>query len=188
LGGDTGEALDIFVEIKPAIEAPLIAGEITLGVLRVARATRASDRTFDVAETRVRPLEAPVLRSPAAGHDCFVLEPGISEPAETAEAVAHDVRAGCNIGFRVDLDRLPGEPRNAPQLGVDRLVLTSGDGRRRVMFASLQHRAQHPDQSDLRRRLCIRAHGESGERSGRSQARSSWRAPADGRMGRSDQR
>ena len=34
LRGDAGEALDIFVEVETAIEAPIIAGEITLGVLR----------------------------------------------------------------------------------------------------------------------------------------------------------
>jgi hypothetical protein len=86
LGSDAGEALDIFIEVKTAIEAPLIAGEITLGVLRVERATSAGDRALDVAETRVRPLEALALRSPAAGHDRLVLEPCISEAAETAEA------------------------------------------------------------------------------------------------------
>ena len=52
LGGDAGEALDIFVEGKTAIEAPLKAGGITLGVLRVERATSAGDRALDVAETR----------------------------------------------------------------------------------------------------------------------------------------
>ena len=30
-------------------------------------------------------------------------------------------------------------------------------------LAGLQHRAQHPDQSDLCRRLCVRAHDEPGE-------------------------
>jgi hypothetical protein len=33
--GDAGETLDVFVEIETAIEAPLEAREITLGVLRV---------------------------------------------------------------------------------------------------------------------------------------------------------
>jgi hypothetical protein len=35
-------------------------------------------------------------------------------------------------------------------------------------------------QSDLCRRLCIRTHDEPDQRGGRSQARSSWRTPADG--------
>src|SRR5262245_48757382 len=48
--------------VKTAIEAPLIAGEITLGVLRVERATSADNRALDFAETRVCPLEA--LRRP----------------------------------------------------------------------------------------------------------------------------
>src|SRR5262245_49964748 len=67
------------VEVKTAIEAPLMA-------VRVERATSAGDRALDVAETRVRPFEALILRSPAAGHDRLVLEPGISEATETAEA------------------------------------------------------------------------------------------------------
>src|SRR5215470_13746236 len=37
-------------------------------------------------------------------------------------------RAPGDVGLRLGLDGLLGEPRNAPQLGVDRLVLTSGDG------------------------------------------------------------
>src|SRR5262249_36400339 len=76
--GDAGEALDIFVEVKAAIEAPLIAGEITLGVLRVERATTEGDRALDVSDSRVRPLEPVVVRSPAARHDRLVLEPTTS--------------------------------------------------------------------------------------------------------------
>ena len=66
------------------------------GGVRVERATSAGDRALDVAET---PLEALALRSLAAGHDRLVLEPSISEPAEAAEAVAHDARVGCNAAL-----------------------------------------------------------------------------------------
>ena len=63
-----------------------------------------------------------------------------------------------------------------------------GRGTRRcVAPASLQHRAQHPDQSDLCRCLCIRTHNEPDQRGGWPQAHSPRRAPADGGMGRPDQ-
>ena len=125
---DASETLDVFVEIETAIEAPLIAREITLGVLWVERATGAGDRALDVAETRVGPLEACVLGAPAAGQNSLMLEPGLGEAAEATEAVAQDARAGSDIGLCIGLDRLLREARDAPQVGVDRLVLTRGDG------------------------------------------------------------
>jgi DNA invertase Pin-like site-specific DNA recombinase len=62
-----------------------------------------------------------------------------------------------------------------------------GDARGRLEIAGLQHRAQRFDQSDLRRRLRLRAHDEQGQRRAGTQAREAWRASADGPMGRSDQ-
>jgi hypothetical protein len=52
-----GKALDVFIEIEAAIEAPLVGGEIAISVLRVARAARAGDRALDVGKTRVGPFE-----------------------------------------------------------------------------------------------------------------------------------
>jgi hypothetical protein len=39
LNCDAGAALDVLLKIEAAIESPLVAGEITLGVLRVKRST-----------------------------------------------------------------------------------------------------------------------------------------------------
>ena len=50
--------------------------------------------------------------------------------------------------------------------------------RRRVATAGLQHRAQHPDQSDLCRCLCVRAHDEPCERQRWTQACPAWCAKA----------
>ena len=101
--GNAGETIDVFVEIETAIEAPLVAREIPLGVLWVERSTSAGDCALDVAKTDVRPLEALVLWSPAAGDQGLVLEPSIGKPAEAAEAVAHDAGAGSNVGLRIGL-------------------------------------------------------------------------------------
>jgi hypothetical protein len=66
LRGDAGEAVDIFLEVETAIEAPLITGEIPLGVLRVEGATGASNGALNVAKTRVRPLARPsAVRRPS---------------------------------------------------------------------------------------------------------------------------
>ena len=70
---------------------------------------------------------------------------------------------------------------------VARQVARRRGARRRLEIAGLQHRAQHSDQSDLCRRLCVRAHDEQGERRGGAQACQAWRASADGRMGCPDQ-
>ena len=56
------------------------------------------------------------------------------------------------------------------------------------MIAGIQHRAQHSDQPDPCRRLCLRADDEQGERRGRPQAREAWGASPSGRMGCSAQR
>src|SRR5208337_4728204 len=67
----------------------------------------------------------------------------------------------------------------APQCG--------GGAHRRLAVAALQHRARHPDQPRLRRRVCFRANHEQGQRGGGPQAREARHAPPTGRMGRAAQ-
>jgi hypothetical protein len=52
--------------VEAAIEAPLVCGEIALGVLRVARAAGPGDRALDVGEAGVGPLQPIVLGAPAS--------------------------------------------------------------------------------------------------------------------------
>jgi hypothetical protein len=58
LRGDAGEAVDIFLEVETAIEAPLITDEIPLGVLRVEGSSRNVVLLVMCSQVRETPTDA----------------------------------------------------------------------------------------------------------------------------------
>ena len=103
-GGDASEALDVSVELEAAIEAPLVGGEIALGVLWVARAAGAGDRDLDVGEARVRPPQPLVLGAAASGDDGGMLHAGRDHAAEAGQLIAEHARAGRDVGAGISRD------------------------------------------------------------------------------------
>jgi hypothetical protein len=101
-------------------------------------------------------------------------------------------RAGCITARLLEVCRVP-KRASGPYLAARRRDRVASEIAQRrglrhhLEIAGLQYCAQHSDQPDLCRRLCVRAHDQPGERRERSQACAARRASADGRMVCSDQ-
>ena len=81
MGAVRAATRDVSVELEAAVEAPLVSGEIALGVLRVARAAGAGDRALDVGEARVGPLEPRALGRPPPVRMAVCFMPASTTPS-----------------------------------------------------------------------------------------------------------
>ena len=66
----------------------ILPGNVAHGAHRTSAS--AGDGTFDIAETRVGPLELDAFRSSAAGDDSDMRQTRISKPVKATETVAED--------------------------------------------------------------------------------------------------
>jgi hypothetical protein len=90
---------------------------------RIARATGASDRALDVAESRVDPFKMVIGRAPAAVDYGVLLEACRREAVEAGQPVADHGTSLVDARLGILYDGVLGE-RQATQLGVERAALT----------------------------------------------------------------
>ena len=125
---DPGEPAEILPQLEAAIVAPLEGREITGRMLLIAGAQRARDRTLDVAQAGVHPLEVLALGASAAGDLDDVPHVGLDEGIEAGQAIAQHTRSRRDAGLGVVPDRLLREAGDDAHVGVERPSLTGLDG------------------------------------------------------------
>src|SRR4051812_5462993 len=105
------QALGHGVELEAAVEAPGVAGEVALGVLRADVMVGAGERRLDVAQGRVDPSKwNPLGRlRAAAGDHGIVRTAGPLDRGPAAQAVGDDVAAGGEVTLGKLLDLLLAE-------------------------------------------------------------------------------
>src|SRR5262245_50700952 len=87
-GRRSGEAAKDLFQLEAAIVTPLEGCQITGRMLWIAGAQCARDRTLDVAQSSVNPLEVAALGSAAAGDLDDVPEIGLAQAVEARQAIA----------------------------------------------------------------------------------------------------
>lgn len=97
-------------------------------MLMAARAARAGDGALDVAKAGVHPFEFRGGGASTAGDDCPVFHARLSNGGEARKTVARHAAARLDARGGIGLDLRAREAGNAPQLRIERLVLTRLDG------------------------------------------------------------
>ncbi len=115
---DPREAWNHGSEIVAPIEPPSELGEAPRRVLLGAGSECGSNRGFDVGEHGVDCPECGVASGLASRpcDDRLMLASRLRDAVEGAVAVGDDVRPRCHDALSDRLDRLPGEPLDAPEL------------------------------------------------------------------------
>src|ERR1700693_5562902 len=133
-GPDAGpcQAGDHRSEIVSSVEAVLELGEVARHMFTADGAIGANNGGFDIAQSRVDPLESRSADRPGAGagYDDLVRTPGVLHAAETLKTVADHWAARIQAALGEDRDLVAAKTGDAPHFQADWLAFRRGLHRR----------------------------------------------------------